>query len=78
MKDEKWRACLKTRFIALASYSDFSQLVTIMSSGSWLKNTDIFSRAYLLSQILKHVNPQIWSEVSKEEFKKKFADFDQN
>ena len=76
-KDQnKWKACAETRFMTLAGDDDFSKLQAILDPGSTFKNTDKETRSFLLAQVIKHLDPQIWEKVDKSTFKRKFADYD--
>ena len=72
----KWQACAETLFMTLKGDEDFSKLQAVIEAGSTFKNTEKENRAYLLGQIFKHLDPQIWEKVEKETFRKKYAEYD--
>lgn len=76
-KDEdQWRACTHVRFMILADAEDVSKLLRITETGSTFKNEDTTSRAYFLGQLLQNLDASIWERVSKDQLRRKFADYD--
>ena len=76
--ENKWKQCTRTRFVVLSGDDDLGRLQAIIASDSLVKNEDTESRAYFLGQLLKHLDASLWDKVSKEQFRKRYADYDES
>lgn len=79
VKDEnKWRSCTQIRWIVLNKVEDTEKIMSIIESGSKVKNTDLTDRGFFLGSILKHISQDIWDKVDKDLYKKKFINTDKD